>query len=113
MSPIRRRMKKRNPSGGQNGQLVHWWLLFHSGPENLPFYVSALYIVYGHLVGQSEPAPTSAPVPHSVDRMGWAAFLHPVPDLVLTDIVPQSTFFGRLPLTYSFWVLERGAAGRG
>jgi hypothetical protein len=31
MSPIRRRMKKRNPSGGQNGQLVHWWLLFHSG----------------------------------------------------------------------------------
>jgi hypothetical protein len=32
MSPIRRRMKKRNPSGGQNGQLVHWWLLFHSGP---------------------------------------------------------------------------------
>jgi hypothetical protein len=24
-------MKKRNPSGGQNGQLVHWWLLFHSG----------------------------------------------------------------------------------
>jgi hypothetical protein len=32
MSPIRRRMKKRNPSGGQNGQLVHWWLLIHSGP---------------------------------------------------------------------------------
>jgi hypothetical protein len=24
-------MKKRNPSGGQNGQLVHWWLLIHSG----------------------------------------------------------------------------------
>ncbi len=31
MSPIRRQMKKRNPSGGQNGQLVHWWLLIHSG----------------------------------------------------------------------------------
>jgi hypothetical protein len=31
MSPIRRRMKKRNPSSGQNGQLVHWWLLIHSG----------------------------------------------------------------------------------
>jgi len=27
MNPIR--MKKRNPSSGQNGQLVHWWLLIH------------------------------------------------------------------------------------
>jgi hypothetical protein len=34
MSPIRHRMKKRNPSSGQNGQLVHWWLLIHFGPEN-------------------------------------------------------------------------------
>jgi hypothetical protein len=24
-------MKKRNPSSGQNDQLVHWWLLIHSG----------------------------------------------------------------------------------
>jgi hypothetical protein len=24
-------MKKRSPSYGQNGQLVHWWLLLHSG----------------------------------------------------------------------------------
>jgi hypothetical protein len=32
MSPIWRRMKKRNPSSGQNDQLVHWWLLIHSGP---------------------------------------------------------------------------------
>jgi len=31
MSPIWRRMKKRNPANGQNGQLVHWWLLIHSG----------------------------------------------------------------------------------
>jgi hypothetical protein len=31
MSPIRHRMKKHNPSSGQNGQLVHWWLLIHSG----------------------------------------------------------------------------------
>jgi hypothetical protein len=31
MNPIRRRMTKRNPSSGQNGQLVHWWLLIHSG----------------------------------------------------------------------------------
>jgi hypothetical protein len=33
MSPIRRQMKKRNPSGGQNGQLVHWWVQIHSGPQ--------------------------------------------------------------------------------
>ncbi len=32
MNPIRRRMKKCNPSNGQNGQLVHWWLLVHFGP---------------------------------------------------------------------------------
>jgi hypothetical protein len=24
-------MKKRNPSSGQNSQLVHWWLLVQSG----------------------------------------------------------------------------------
>jgi hypothetical protein len=36
MSPIRRRMKTRNPSSGQNGQLVHWWLLIHSG-RHAPF----------------------------------------------------------------------------
>jgi hypothetical protein len=32
MNPIRRRMKKCKASSGQNGQLVHWWLLVHSGP---------------------------------------------------------------------------------
>ncbi len=31
MNPIRRRMKKCKASSGQNGQLVHWWLLVHSG----------------------------------------------------------------------------------
>ncbi len=25
-------MKKRNPSDGQNGQMVQWWVLVHSGP---------------------------------------------------------------------------------
>jgi hypothetical protein len=30
MNPIWRRMKKRSPSGEQNGQLVHHWLLVHS-----------------------------------------------------------------------------------
>jgi hypothetical protein len=24
--------EKRSPSSAQNGQLVHWWLLVHSGP---------------------------------------------------------------------------------
>jgi len=32
MNPIRCRMKKRNPSSGQNNQLVHWWMLIHSAP---------------------------------------------------------------------------------
>jgi hypothetical protein len=35
MNPIRRRMKQRNPSSGQNGQLVHWWLLIHCTPQQL------------------------------------------------------------------------------
>jgi len=33
MDPIWHRMKKRSPSSGQNGQLVHWWLLVHSVPN--------------------------------------------------------------------------------
>ncbi len=33
MNLIWRWMKKRSPSGGQNGQLVHWWLLVHTGPN--------------------------------------------------------------------------------
>jgi hypothetical protein len=33
MNPIWRQMKKRTPSSGQNGQLVHWWLLVHSAPH--------------------------------------------------------------------------------
>jgi hypothetical protein len=32
MNPIRHQMKKCKASNGQNGQLVHWWLLVHSGP---------------------------------------------------------------------------------
>jgi prepilin-type processing-associated H-X9-DG protein len=27
--------EKSNPSSGQNGQLVHWWLLIHSGRLNV------------------------------------------------------------------------------
>jgi hypothetical protein len=33
MNPIWRQMKKRNPSSGQNSELVHWWLLIHFGPR--------------------------------------------------------------------------------
>jgi hypothetical protein len=32
MNPIRRQMKKCKTSSEQNSQLVHWWLLVHSGP---------------------------------------------------------------------------------
>jgi hypothetical protein len=32
-------MKKRNPSSGQNGQLVHWWLLIHSGQTQATNYI--------------------------------------------------------------------------
>jgi hypothetical protein len=34
MNPIWHQMKKCSPSNGQNGQLVHWWLLIHVGPLN-------------------------------------------------------------------------------
>jgi hypothetical protein len=49
MNPIQRQMKKRNPSSGQNSQLVHWWLLIHSG----------------------HPAPTTAPSKKSRSGISW------------------------------------------
>jgi hypothetical protein len=30
LTRVKNRMKKHNPSYGQNGQLVHWWELVHS-----------------------------------------------------------------------------------
>ncbi len=42
--------------------------------------------------GQSEPAPTNAPVGFSSKE--WAALFHPTPDPALTNIVPHSNFFG-------------------
>jgi hypothetical protein len=33
-------MKKRSPSSEQNGQLMHWWLLVHSGQETRGKYQS-------------------------------------------------------------------------
>jgi hypothetical protein len=44
MSPIRHQMKKRNPSSGQNSQLVHWWLLIHSGWYQLG-YTKTLHVL--------------------------------------------------------------------
>jgi len=35
MNPIWHQMKKRTPSNGQNDQLVHWWLLIHSAPNQV------------------------------------------------------------------------------
>jgi hypothetical protein len=58
-------------------------------------YVVLTYHWYGHLLRRSEPAPTNVPVAHSVHMMG--CFFHLDPDHVLTNIEPQSTFFG-----YSF-----------
>jgi hypothetical protein len=80
MSPIRRQMKKRNPSGGQNGQLVHWWVLIHSGRNSttpghhilpkatiLPRGVLNFHTNLRALpAGQSEPTATNAPVGRSV-----------------------------------------------
>jgi hypothetical protein len=44
MNPIRCRMKKLSLSSGQNDQLVHWWLLVHSGPI-IPTFHDCLYYV--------------------------------------------------------------------
>jgi hypothetical protein len=46
MNPIWRRMKKRSPSSGQNGQLVHWWLLVHSG--HMKVVKTGTQLVCGH-----------------------------------------------------------------
>ncbi len=48
MNPIRRRMKKCKVSSGQNGQLVHWWLLVHSGHLAVTMHiVRAVPLVFG------------------------------------------------------------------
>jgi len=46
--PIRHRMKKRNPSSGQNDQLVHWWLLIHSGPFSSMIPVRTIFVQNGN-----------------------------------------------------------------
>ncbi len=73
MSPIRRRMKKRNPSGGQNGQLVHWWLLIHSARKVTPggqFHpiheIPEREFLDGALVGAGSPKPSYNRVIHKV-----------------------------------------------
>jgi hypothetical protein len=52
MNPIRRQMKKRNPSSGQNGQLVHWWLLIHSGPSIVAHNVTPTSLTLAVLTNQ-------------------------------------------------------------
>jgi len=61
--------------------------------NKLPSFIDRYHIRHVSLSGQSKPAPTSAPVGHSV--LEWAAIFHPAPDLALTNIVPQSTLCGR------------------
>jgi hypothetical protein len=36
-------MKKRGPIYGQNGQLVHWWVLVHSGPAQCSQQMTACF----------------------------------------------------------------------
>jgi hypothetical protein len=47
-------MKKRNPSSGQNGQLVHWWLLIHSGPEVPGLYWSQYQVYTRHIPAKNQ-----------------------------------------------------------
>jgi hypothetical protein len=55
MNPIRRRMKKRNPSSGQNGQLVHWWLLIHYGPGSVSHTITDFVIAQQSVTAQQVP----------------------------------------------------------
>jgi hypothetical protein len=43
VKPIWCRMKKRSPSNGQNGQLVHWWLLVHFNQTNPHDWTSSVW----------------------------------------------------------------------
>ncbi len=58
MNPIRRRMKKCNPSNEQHGQLVHWW----GGVLRWAWYGGQK---------QSQPTATNAPIGRSVHWMGY------------------------------------------
>ncbi len=49
MNPIRRRMKKHKASSGQNGQLVHWWLLVHSGRNQQHQQVLGFYVPFARV----------------------------------------------------------------
>ncbi len=58
VNPIRRQMKKRNPSSGQNGQLVHWWLLIHPGHsapnlEQLDYLQDLNRLLFSNVVDQA------------------------------------------------------------
>ncbi len=77
MSPIRRRMKKRNPSSGHNGQLVHWWLLIHSGHVIPPLDFCPLRPQKG-LEWTSSHQCTSSGWGHS-SRFGDEPKTHPLP----------------------------------
>ncbi len=98
-----------NPGGAKrlwfSLKMVCLFIMFKINPKTLRFLNGRmLVLVYpwwqvNHVSGgQSEPAPTSTPVGCSVHRIGWVAFLHLVPDLVLTNIVPQLKFLGCWPL---------------
>jgi len=66
MNPIRRQMKKRNPSSGQNGQLVHWWLLIHSGHVSTSISWGLVLLIL-HTISKEHV--TSVPVIHHLAKI--------------------------------------------
>jgi len=52
MNPIWCRMKKLNPSSGQNGELVQWWVLVHFSPSKQWCFISCVWILLHYLLLQ-------------------------------------------------------------
>jgi len=105
-------MKKCNPSHGQNGQLVHWWVLVHSGRKS-----QETNMQHGEgpggwgtrYRGLSEPAPVTAPPvqrnPLWVSLVGWSSvFLKTLPtsSLFLFPVLTNLLHFFLLDVSFSF-----------
>jgi hypothetical protein len=94
MNPIWCRMKKRNPSSGQNNKLLHWWLLVHSDLFTLSL---------GAKVKQQPPMYQLV-----ILSIGWVVFSHSAsngvhhsPFLFVTN---HCTFFWGLFFVFFPWI---------